>query len=347
MSSLTHGLLAVLCLGQAMAYIEKIVENDSVCSMSFLSNNLDLSGREDQSAMVIKDNQYFHKWTGKNEFNCKFTVTSSLGLGVFAVIQHMSFRRNAQGQCIDYIQFRHAEKTLSVLDLNFKIKSSESWGEKICGKLNAFEANIGNEYNQGSDGNDDKEIKNSFVDHKGIVEVKIYLGNKSIESSDELKFEIVFTAFQECKFDNGHWRSCGRKTCIFKDFFNDGKVNCPYKSCKDESGCRPVVSILNSNYMSSTTFGTKIVAATVACLVTMILVFIAFLWIFRHCGPAFCCISNPNSHPHSSEMIPVPRLDTMAILATAPPESMVASGTEVRTADKDLPPSYDSLFPSK
>ncbi|XP_022163672.1 uncharacterized protein LOC111029109 [Myzus persicae] len=346
MSSLTHGLLAVLCLGQAMAYIEKIVENDSVCSMSFLSNNLDLSGREDQSAMVIKDNQYFHKWTGKNEFNCKFTVTSSLGLGVFAVIQHMSFRRNAQGQCIDYIQFRHAEKTLSVLDLNFKIKSSESWGEKICGKLNAFEANIGNEYNQGSDGNDDKEIKNSFVDHKGIVEVKIYLGNKSIESSDELKFEIVFTAFQECKFDNGHWRSCGRKTCIFKDFFNDGKVNCPYKSCKDESGCRPVVSILNSNYMSSTTFGTKIVAATVACLVTMILVFIAFLWIFRHCGPAFCCISNPNSHPHSSEMIPVPRLDTMAILATAPPESM-ASGTEVRTADKDLPPSYDSLFPSK
>lgn len=330
-----------------MAYIEKIMENDSVCSMSFFSNNLDLSGREDQSAMVIKDNQYFQKWTGKHEFNCKFTVTSSLGLGVFAVIQHMSFRRNAQGQCIDYIQFRHAEKTLSVLDLNIKIKSSENWGEKICGKLNAFEANVGNEYNQGSDGNDDKEIKNSFVDHRGMIEVKIYLGNKSIESTDELKFEIVFTAFQECKYDNGHWKSCGRKTCIFKDFFNDGKVNCPYKSCKDESGCRPVVSVLNSNYISSTTVTSKIVAGAVACLVTMIFVFIAFLWIFRHCGPAFCCISNSNSHPHSSEMQPVPRLDTMAIIATAPPDSMVASGTEVRTADKDLPPSYDSLFPSK
>lgn len=331
-----------------MAYIEKIMENDSVCSMSFFSNNLDLTGREDQSAMVIKDNQYFQKWTGKHEFNCKFTVTSSLGLGVFAVIQHMSFRRNAQGQCIDYIQFRRAEKTLSVLDLNIKFKSpSDTWSEKICGKLNAFEANVGNEFNQGNDGNDDKEIKNSFIDHKGMIEVKIYLGNKSIESSDELKFEIVFTAFQECKYDNGHWKSCGRKTCIFKEFFNDGKVNCPYKSCKDESGCRPVDSVLNSNYMSSTTFGTKIVAATVACLVTMILVFIAFLWIFRHCGPALCCISNPNSHPHSSEMQPVPRLDTMAIIATAPPDAMVASGTEVRTADKDLPPSYDSLFPSK
>jgi hypothetical protein len=72
--------------------------------MSFFSNNLNLSGREDQSAMVIKDNQYFQKWSGKHEFNCKFTVTSSLGLGVFAVIQHLSFRRNAQGQCIDYVQ---------------------------------------------------------------------------------------------------------------------------------------------------------------------------------------------------------------------------------------------------
>jgi len=29
-----------------------------------------------------------------------------------------------------------------------------------------------------------------------MIEVKIYLGNKSIESTDELKFEIVFTAFQ-------------------------------------------------------------------------------------------------------------------------------------------------------
>jgi len=80
------------------------MENDSVCSMSFVSSNLELNGREDQSALVVRDNQYFQKWTGKHEFNCKFTVTSSLGLGVFAVIQHMSFRRNAQGQCIDYIQ---------------------------------------------------------------------------------------------------------------------------------------------------------------------------------------------------------------------------------------------------
>lgn len=65
---------------------------------------MNLIGREDQSAMVIKDSRYFQQWTGKHEFNCRFTVTSSLGLGVFAVIQRMSFRRNALGQCIDYVQ---------------------------------------------------------------------------------------------------------------------------------------------------------------------------------------------------------------------------------------------------
>lgn len=82
----------------------EILENDSVCSMSFSSNNINLIGREDESAMVIRNSRYFQHWTGKNEFNCRFTVTSSLGLGIFAVIQRLSFRRNAQGQCIDYVQ---------------------------------------------------------------------------------------------------------------------------------------------------------------------------------------------------------------------------------------------------
>lgn len=82
----------------------EVLENDSVCSMSFMSNNLNLIGREENSAMVIKDSRYFQHWTGKHEFNCRFTVTSSLGLGVFAVIQRMYLRRNAKGECLDYVQ---------------------------------------------------------------------------------------------------------------------------------------------------------------------------------------------------------------------------------------------------
>lgn len=37
---------------------------------------------------------------------------------------------------------------------------------------------------------------NSFVDHRGLIEVRIHLGNKSLDAGEELSFEIVFTAFQ-------------------------------------------------------------------------------------------------------------------------------------------------------
>lgn len=104
---------------------------------------------------------------------------------------------------------------------------------------------------------------------------------------------------------------------------------------------------LESGDRFNTSFGTKIMAGTVAGLFTMFVAFIAFLWLFRHCGTAFCCIGHPNSHPHSSEMQPVPNLDSMAVLTTAPQDVVVASSADVRTADKDLPPSYESLFPSK
>lgn len=61
-------------------------------------------GQEEESSMVIKSNQYFQQWSGNSEFKCRFTVTSTLELGIFAVIQRMYFRRDAQGNCIDYVQ---------------------------------------------------------------------------------------------------------------------------------------------------------------------------------------------------------------------------------------------------
>lgn len=76
-----------------------------------------------------------------------------------------------------------------------KIKSSEPWSERICGKVNALEVEIDNNELNNS-GDDFKAIINSFIDHRGLVEVKIHLGNKSLEADEELSFEIVFTSFQ-------------------------------------------------------------------------------------------------------------------------------------------------------
>lgn len=79
-------------------------ENDNVCSKKFESNIFHLIGAEEQSAMVIKDSRHFQPLNGEQEFNCWFTITTTHGLGIFAVIQRMILRKNSQGQCIDYVQ---------------------------------------------------------------------------------------------------------------------------------------------------------------------------------------------------------------------------------------------------
>lgn len=37
--------------------------------------------------------------------------------------------------------------------------------------------------------------------------------------------------------DMGAYKSCGQKKCIWKEYFNDGIVNCPFPNCVDEGGC--------------------------------------------------------------------------------------------------------------
>lgn len=94
----------LLILNCVLFLFSGLLENDSVCTLRFAPGNLNLIGYEGQSAMVIRGSRYFQNWTGKHELNCQFTVSSTLNWGVFAVIQRMYFRRNAQGQCIDFVQ---------------------------------------------------------------------------------------------------------------------------------------------------------------------------------------------------------------------------------------------------
>lgn len=63
-------------------------------------------------------------------------------------------------------------------------------------------------------------------------------------------FFFFYFIVGECKFDHGLWKTCGGRTCIYKEFFKDGKLNCPFKSCKDENGCQAVISVLNGKYFN-------------------------------------------------------------------------------------------------
>lgn len=62
--------------------------------------------------------------------------------------------------------------------------------------MNAFEVEDHSDELNNNDANDDKPVTNSFIDHRGLIEVKLHLDNKSLDVNEKLSFEIVFTAFQ-------------------------------------------------------------------------------------------------------------------------------------------------------
>lgn len=64
--------------------------------------------------------------------------------------------------------------------------------------MNALEVDVEDkdEFNNSNEVDDDKAVLNSYIDRRGLIEVKIHLGNKSLEVGEILSFEIIFTAFQ-------------------------------------------------------------------------------------------------------------------------------------------------------
>lgn len=79
---------------------------------------------------------------------------------------------------------------------------------------------------------------------------------------------------------------------------------------------------------------TKVMVGAVAGVFTMFIVFVMFLWLFRHC--TMCWNDSSQSSQNIAQMRPVPTMDDGQ--PTAPPGSP--------SMDKDLPPSYESLFPN-
>ncbi len=51
-------------------------------------------------------------------------------------------------------------------------------------------------------------------------------------------FKYLFLSV--CQFDMGsQYKKCGTAdACIWKDFFHDDILNCPYTNCADENGCQ-------------------------------------------------------------------------------------------------------------
>lgn len=277
-----------------------------------------------------------HSWAWEKNFICSFKVQTRSHLGLFIVIQNIVFRKNlSTDECIDYVQYK---------------RSDGSTSKKYCGRLNAA---LGMDRIFAPDvyATELAPTVNSFIDPTGIVDVNIYISREALKAYEEMELEIAFTTFSYCyissKDQNQQCNSKFKEHCIYKGFFNDGYVNCPYPDCVDEGGC----SDNNKVQESHTSVGNKVVIGSVTTLFIVFVCFICCLWLCRKykklcwsntfAGPTTTNENTQSVDANESNMHPIPMPSTTRVVASTAVTSVNLE------EDKDLPPSYDSLFPNR
>ena len=58
-------------------------------------------------AIKVSNTRTFDGWLGYKIFHCKFKIRASQHQGIYAVFQELSFRKDSNGQCIDYVQVNY------------------------------------------------------------------------------------------------------------------------------------------------------------------------------------------------------------------------------------------------
>ncbi|XP_025834562.1 uncharacterized protein LOC112905746 [Agrilus planipennis] len=131
--------------------------------------------------------------------------------------------------------------------------------------------------------------------------------------------------------------------CIYVGFFHDGYVNCPYPGCVDENECSPegLVSSKKSN-------GNVVLLSSLSTLAVLFCVFIIGIYLCRKYSKLcwnhqFAVAETNEANVNRSVLIsgPVP---TSVGSQSGPYATSTALSTE---ENKDLPPSYESLFPDR
>uniref|UniRef100_A0A182QGG4 Secreted mucin n=1 Tax=Anopheles farauti TaxID=69004 RepID=A0A182QGG4_9DIPT len=264
---------------------------------------------------------YEQSWNSssfKRYSECKFTLQAQDGYGLLLTISKMNMRRDPKGNCID----------------TMTIKQTNGKKTRFC-------------YSP-------KDVPRSFSDQshmKITIKLDHFAPLPTIE--DTLHVMLIATQTKECTGSQFEL-ACEpfvSNSCIDKSFRNDGKVNCP--NCKDEPKCEqeplePILTAYNSTE--------KIVLTAFVSLLTTALLF----------GVCFLCM-----YKSRQMMQPFPRGTTTnnghggtrsnggrigrgrtSVVATVHSVELRGSSNDLRPSappaleEKDLPPSYDALFPT-
>ncbi|KAF6206318.1 hypothetical protein GE061_017549 [Apolygus lucorum] len=306
-------------------YVLDPKNRNNLCSSSFPHREMEI--KENGAIRInftLSEEEQNSNSGFKQNFICVFFLKVPEGMGIFGVIQKMSFRRDSRtNDCTDYIQFRHSknrgwvEKALNV-DLERK---TENWNvDQVCGEVTPLQEQFAEIPSTTND-----VARHATLNRANYLAVKVNISKKKLKPNERIEIIVAFTPFKECLNDTEEMKSCGHNTCILKSYFNDRIVNCPFVNCVDEE-CSPLIEEDPSPLWSG-----KIAVTAVSSIFLSFFLFLGCIMMCRY-AEMFCW---GDGHP------PDRGTELSEVEPTAPPHH------DTPSPDKDLPPAYETLFPSE
>ncbi|XP_035792666.1 uncharacterized protein LOC118466909 [Anopheles albimanus] len=269
--------------------------------------------------------QSLNSSTFKRYSECKFTLQAAPGYGLYLIIRKLKLRREANGNCVDSVT----------------VKTSNDKKVRFC-------------YTP-------KDVPRSFTDPLHLkITIKIDHYRPLASEDSTLDIQLVATPKGACS-QMPNRLQCEPNdplSCIHDSFRHDRNINCP--NCLDEDGCSfemeqvPVVNKQN-------VFLTALVAFFGALTMMGAIAWIVYrCWFARSCnahgansasggagggrlvdgrnGPLFRSNHNASSSATAPDILATEELPGGSLSDVRPSAPPVE--------EKDLPPSYDVLFPT-
>ncbi|PSN50198.1 hypothetical protein C0J52_23704 [Blattella germanica] len=214
--------------------------------------------------------------------------------------------------------------TLDLKRIKYTFKSKDGMeSQEFCGHVSAFKRSP------------DESDMYSFVDPKGEMDTIIHVANKKLTPN--------------CSHGRKNYSPCGPyagNICIWDELFGDNIVNCP-RDCYDESSCFKS----DGDVVSSSNVGTKVTVGAITTIILAFILFVTCLWIMRRhrklCWSNDCSGPRPTPPPTRVEMHPhLHEEDLRSVPTPSAPIAQERASVTI-SEDKDLPPSYESLFPPR
>ncbi|KAL6434479.1 hypothetical protein ACFW04_006105 [Cataglyphis niger] len=343
---------SVVCLLIAIAHLstctrynnynEYSLESEKFCHPLNKKHTHDL---RNGTAAIVTSHHIFDRWIVKGDLKCTFTFKTARNEGLFAVIHKMSFRRIGD-QCLDYVRFK---------------RSDGHYTNEFCGKIDRQSMYFPLLESEDNSHNMDDTLLQShdkYAEFDAIkksktfsiepviteFETEIFISKERLLDEEYLDLNIVYTPCRSCKkVDPERYKPVGYNVCIRKEYLCDMIYNCPLGICSDEFNCSHTIT---DRFPRDDT-ATKVTVGAVTTMILCFIIFIMCLWICKKsrklCWSSDCAGPNMCSRPNSLPDADV-GLGSNRAVPTAPMLEVAVSSPVV---NKDLPPSYDSLFPEQ